>query len=152
MPNILITNNIISHLSSINHGGYNGIVEFKDYLLNEFWKWEKTTGKRQSMSSFALYLGVKQSAFAHWIGGNIIPGKENVDKLAAKLGNEIYKVLGLPEPEEPNVPPSARAAYEAASERVKALGVPADSPQAEQIFIEEMSRAGYKLISRQEEP
>lgn len=127
-------------------------MEFKDWLMDKFVSWERTQTRRQSFSAFARYLDVKQASLSQWMNGSYTPTGENLIKVANKLGSEVYRVVGLPAPDLDNVPPGARLAYEVASERVKELGVPADSPQAEQIFIEEMSKAGYKLISRQEEP
>jgi len=126
-------------------------MTFKDWLMDKFVEWERTQKRRQSFSAFARYLDVKQASLSQWLNGSYTPTGENLVKVADKLGTEVYRVVGLPAPDLDNVPPRARAAYSAASERVKLLGIPADSPEAEQIFIEEFSKVGYKLTARVEE-
>lgn len=74
-------------------------VEFKDWLRGKFLEWEKGTGKRQSYSAFARYLGVKQSTVSQWLSGNYPPSRENVKLLAQKLGYDVYIALGLVRPD-----------------------------------------------------
>ena len=123
---------------------------FKDWLMDKFTEWERAQKHRQSYSAFARYLGVKQSALSHWMNGNYTPTGENLVKVASILGPEVYTALGLVSPEESHVPPPVQSAYDRASERVKSLGIPADSDESERIFIEELSKVGYKVISRTE--
>ena len=120
-------------MSSTHQERYNIGVEFKDYLLKKFWEWEKSTGKRQSFSAFANYLGVKQSAFAHWIGGNITPSRESVDKLAEKLGEETYDAAGLPRPDP----------------RISLVGLPPDVAEALEHNVDRaLSKIKLELESR----
>ena len=66
--------------------------EFPEFLLRKFREWESTTKKRQSATAFARYLGVKQPTLTRWLNGDNPPDLPNIQKLAKKLGNEIYLV------------------------------------------------------------
>lgn len=118
--------------------------------MDKFIEWEKSTKRRQTYSAFARYLNVKTPTLTQWRLGGYVPSGENLIKVADKLGPEVYKAIGLPAPDLDNVPSHARVAYEAASERVKSLGIPADSPESEAIFIEELSRVGYRVTTKTE--
>lgn len=66
------------------------------------------------MTGFARYLGVKQPTLNRWMSGDNPPDGDNLQKLADKLGYEIYVIAGV-------IPPSpivrklheAQAAYDA---------------------------------------
>lgn len=73
--------------------------------MGKFIAWEKTQTRRQSYSAFARYLGVKQASLSQWMNGNYTPTGDNLVKVAAVLGPEVYKVLGLVSPDESHVPP-----------------------------------------------
>ena len=72
------------------------------WLTRKFREWESKTGRRQSLSAFARYLGVKQPSLSHWINHDNPPSYENIEKLAEKLGPEIYDIMGMPRPD-PNI-------------------------------------------------
>lgn len=124
-------------------------MDFKDWLMEKFFEWEKTQKRRQSYSAFARYLNVKTATLTQWRLGGYTPTGVNLVKVADKLGTEVYRVVGLPVPDLDNVPPSARTAYLLASARVKTLGIPSDSQESERIFIEELSKVGYQVSTRQ---
>ncbi len=92
------------------------VKKYSEWLMGKFTEWEKAQRSRQSYSAFARYLGVKQSSLSQWIAGNYPPGGENLQKIATKLGYEIYDVLGISRPEtgeeelarQHGVPPEAR--------------------------------------------
>jgi transcriptional regulator with XRE-family HTH domain len=72
-------------------------MEFRDWLMGKMREWE---GKdRKNFSAFARYLDVNQGSLSQWFSGSYVPGQENVEKIAAKLGPEVYDVLGLPRPD-----------------------------------------------------
>ena len=78
---------------------YNSSVNYNTWLMDKFVKWERERKQRQSYSAFARYLGVKQSSLSQWLAGNYPPSKENVEKIAAKLGPEIYDIMGMQRPD-----------------------------------------------------
>lgn len=139
-------------MSSSTQDRYNMSMEFKDYLLQKYWEWEKTTGKRQSFSAFALYLGVKQSAFAHWIGGNIIPSRESIDRLAKKLGSEVYEAAGysMPDPvlQVKGFPPEVIDALEEARLKIIASGIAGDPAASLDVIRETLKKVSVTSISK----
>lgn len=74
--------------------GDNSEVPYKDWLMQKFVQWEKRQTRRQSFSAFARYLGVSQSSLSQWMAGTYPPTGDNIDKIAAKLGDEIYLLVG----------------------------------------------------------
>ena len=72
---------------------------FPQFLVRKFREWEISTKRKQSVSSFARYLGVKQPSLSRWMTGDNPPDLEHIQKLAAKLGPEIYEILGFEKPE-----------------------------------------------------
>ena len=78
----------------------NAIMNLKEWLLEEYRKWERKTGRRQSMTAFARFLGVKQPTLNRWMIGDNLPDGNNIRKLAEKLGPEIYDIMGLTRPDD----------------------------------------------------
>jgi transcriptional regulator with XRE-family HTH domain len=74
------------------------MATIKDWLNQKFVEWEKKQGGRQSYYAFARYLEVSQSGLSAWMTGGGVPGGDDLIALAAKLGPEVYDVLGLPRP------------------------------------------------------
>lgn len=100
-----------------------GVETVAEFLNRNFREWEISRGRRQTVTSFARYLGVKQPTLNRWMTGDNPPTGDNVHKLAAKLGYEIYDIVGG-EPPSPiletlraaqdyydALPPEAQAAY-----------------------------------------
>ncbi len=56
------------------------------YLNDQFRAWEKSTGRKQTVSAFARWLGIKQPTLNR--------------SLARKLGPKIYDVAGHPRPDD----------------------------------------------------
>lgn len=70
----------------------------KEWFNQKFSEWEKAQGGRQSYYAFARYLEVGQSVLSLWMIGSAVPGGEDLAAVAAKLGPEIYDLVGLPRP------------------------------------------------------
>jgi transcriptional regulator with XRE-family HTH domain len=128
--------------------------KIKDWLLAQFIEWEKMQPRRQTYSAFARYLDVKQSTLSQWMAGNYDPQDEKIiAKLAAKLGEEVYDVLGLPHPKPtgldrlPHVMRDrlARAAYQV-DKYFSENSLSEDSPEAEQAAIRIFEANGFKYI------
>lgn len=122
-----------------------------NWLFNEFLEWQKKEGSRKPQARFAKYLGVKPSTFSMWITGKQDPDPYNADKIAAKLGPEIYDLLGLARPDNiplDQLPHAVRdrltdAVYEVNSE-LSSRGLSGDSPEAEDIVIRIFEKHGFK--------
>jgi transcriptional regulator with XRE-family HTH domain len=74
-------------------------MKINDWLHQEFVKWESSYGRRKTVSEFAIYVGVSQSLMSHYLNGTRTPAGDNIEKISAKLGNEIYDILGIPRPD-----------------------------------------------------
>lgn len=74
-------------------------MEFKNWLMDQFVEWERKQASRQTYSAFARYLDVKQPSLSGWLAGDYVPTGENLEKVANKLGLEVYDALGLPRPD-----------------------------------------------------
>lgn len=55
----------------------------------------KHPGQFKSMADFGAWIGIKQSTFSTWVNNQKVPEGRNIDKLAEKLGPEVYERLGL---------------------------------------------------------
>ncbi len=129
------------------------------WLLDHFRKWEAATGRKQTVSEFARWLGIKQPTVNRWMTGDSTPAGENLRRLAHKLGPEIYDVLGVPRPEDPSgledLPEALRERLEAAlvetrdAYHKRKIGL--DDPEAERIAIEIFERNGFKYIKTENE-
>jgi transcriptional regulator with XRE-family HTH domain len=73
-------------------------IEFKEWLMLEFKKYETKMGGRQNFVDFARFLKVKPPTLTRWLNGDSIPTGDSVYQLATRLGPEVYDVLGLPIP------------------------------------------------------
>jgi len=68
------------------------------WLNQHFLDWERQEGKRRTITAFAQYLGVPQSSLSSWMSGAYMPSGESIQKIAEKLGYEIYDILGVQRP------------------------------------------------------
>jgi transcriptional regulator with XRE-family HTH domain len=63
---------------------------FTDWFNNKYLEWENKQGRRQTITSFAKYLGIRQPYVSNWLNGKYKPSGTNIVKIANKLGPEIY--------------------------------------------------------------
>lgn len=125
------------------------------WLLERFREWESNSGRKQSVSAFARWLGIKQPTVNRWMTGDSNPEGENLRKLARKLGPEVFDVLGLPRLEESDqldeIPSHLRLRLKKAFREVKdeyeARQITLEDPEAERIAIEILERNGFKYTS-----
>lgn len=125
-------------------------MEFKDWILQKFLEWERTKPRRQSQAAFARYLGINPSSMSQYLSGDFEPRDGNLQKIADKLGAEVYTVLGFDEPDP--FPERLRLALESARDTIISRGLVGDSPEAEKVIIDAMSAAGYRLIVTKDDP
>lgn len=101
-------------------------MTFRQFLELKFLQWQQESGGRKTVLEFAKYIGVSQSSISMWWNGDRLPEGANVQKLAKKLGLEVYDVLNLPRPdadlhyltrEWDNLSPEARRALREQAEK-----------------------------------
>jgi len=124
--------------------------KYQKYLMDQFIKWEKSTKQRKSYSSFARYLGVKQSALSQWLNGYHPPSKEYIDILANRLGYEIYDVLDMRRPDEFWVPSALLEKIQTAQAELKkqmqSSGISdVNSPEGIKLAIEVFKQFGCEF-------
>ena len=71
---------------------------FTTLLERKFLEWQLETGGRKSQAEFAQYIGVKRGTLTMWLNGDHFPERDNVNKLAKVLGDEVYDAMNLPRP------------------------------------------------------
>ena len=74
-------------------------MDFRQFLEVKYLEWQQKQGGRKTVHQFAAWLGVGQSTLSNWWNGERKPQGDYVDKLAMKLGLEVYDVLGLDRPD-----------------------------------------------------
>lgn len=81
---------------------YNLVVDFKEWITQQYLEWRGDAyGRTNTVSDFADYLDVKQQMVSSWMNGNSKPSLKSINKLAFRLGYEVYDVLEIPEDERP---------------------------------------------------
>lgn len=75
-------------------------MEVGKWLTKKFLEWQTQSGEKKTVTEFADFLGVSRDTLNKWFNGQRRPRGTNVDVLAAKLGPEIYDILGLRRPGE----------------------------------------------------
>jgi len=75
------------------------LMTFPELLEQKFLAWQHSSGKRKTIQDFAAFIGVSQPILSHWLNGTRRPGPESLRLLSAKLGPEVYDVLGLQRPD-----------------------------------------------------
>ena len=87
----------------INHICYNTNMEFdpikfRDFIRIKFAEWRGIG--RDSLADFADYLGISQQVLSNWYNGKLkrTPDVGTYNLLIKKYGNEVYDVLGIPNP------------------------------------------------------
>lgn len=73
--------------------------DFSQWLEMQFIEWMARDRKRKTVTAFAAWMGINPSLMTRYMNGQMRPTGEKVDKIAAKLGPEIYDVLGLARPD-----------------------------------------------------
>jgi transcriptional regulator with XRE-family HTH domain len=125
--------------------------EFTVWINERFIEWEKSAGRRGTLSAFARYIGVKQPSLSRWMNGDADPEGDNVRKLAKKFGKEVYIVLGISEPEEEDIlsalpkerANSLREALKEVNEALQKAGSISEE-EAARIMDEIMRRRGWR--------
>lgn len=75
------------------------VVEFPAWLEQKYLEWQGERGKRATLAQFADYLGLSAPLLSHYLNGLRKPTKDNIRKIAQRLGPEVYDILGLQHPD-----------------------------------------------------
>lgn len=67
-------------------------MSFANWLNEEYLKYQLRAGRKLSLSSFAGYLNVNPSTLSSWLCGDRSPNKDNLYKLAEKLGQQVFTI------------------------------------------------------------
>ena len=70
-----------------------GKREFAEWLEGKFLSWMGEAGRRRTVTEFAKYIGVSQSLMSQWLNGHYLPDLKNINKIAERLGPEVYDLL-----------------------------------------------------------
>lgn len=71
-----------------------------DWLIGKFFIWQQKQGEIKTQGEFAEWLGVSRGTLSNWTTKGFEASGKNLDKIATKLGAEIYDILGKPRPDE----------------------------------------------------
>jgi transcriptional regulator with XRE-family HTH domain len=73
---------------------------FSNWLDQKYMEWMADRPRSsRSQTEFAEYLGISQSLLNKYLTGKRVPTVQTADKLAARLGPEIYDLLGFSRPD-----------------------------------------------------
>lgn len=76
---------------------------FGEWLDRRYVAWQNSEGGSRTMGEFAEFLEFPRETVSRWANGKKKPNERFVaDKLANKLGDEVYDVLGM-EPTDPRL-------------------------------------------------
>jgi transcriptional regulator with XRE-family HTH domain len=72
---------------------------FGHWLTRKFLDLQSQSGHPWTVTEFAGYLECPQSSISRWMQGKSLPDEARTDKIATKLGDEIYDLVDLPRPD-----------------------------------------------------
>jgi hypothetical protein len=73
-------------------------MTYQEWLDQKYTEWERTQASRQTYYNFARFLDISHTDLTQWISGAARPAGEDLAKIAGKLGEEIYDLLGVAHP------------------------------------------------------
>lgn len=75
-------------------------IALSKWLEHQYIEWMRTKGKISSQREFAEYLDIDPMNLNNYLNAKRkMPDSNSIKKIAAKLGPEIYDVLGLARPD-----------------------------------------------------
>lgn len=69
------------------------------WLESKFIAWIAESGHRRTVTEFAEWLGVPRSLLSYYMNGSRKPKRQTADLIAARLGPEVYDLLGFQRPD-----------------------------------------------------
>lgn len=73
--------------------------QLADWLEKKFVEWEALSGRRRTIAEFAEWLSIPRPLLSRYMSGSRKPKRETADLIAAKLGPEVYDLLGFQRPD-----------------------------------------------------
>lgn len=67
-----------------------------EYLADKFVEFVTTKRRAVSQNEWAAWLRVSPVSLSQWINKVRLPDNENVDRIAARLGPEVYEIMDRP--------------------------------------------------------
>jgi transcriptional regulator with XRE-family HTH domain len=74
------------------------VNDFKTWLQKQYLTWQANKGELKTLVEFGDWLGVEQPTLSKWMNGKTKPRGASVMRLALRLGDEVYAVLGVEKP------------------------------------------------------
>lgn len=75
-------------------------TEVSDWLEQKFLEWRASNrNRRAGVTQFAEYLGLSRDVLNSYLSRGSKPDGENLEKIAGKLGDEIYALVGKTPPD-----------------------------------------------------
>jgi len=72
--------------------------EFVDWFNQMYLEWQLGTGRPKKITDFGDYLGIDRSMVSRYLSGEALPSNDNTIKIANRLGDKVYDLLGWEKP------------------------------------------------------
>lgn len=73
--------------------------QFGKWITRKFLDLQSESGHAWTVTEFAEYLECPQQSASRWMSGKSLPDEARINRLAEKLGDDIYEVTGYPRPD-----------------------------------------------------
>ena len=90
LTNLVVKNTIISMET---------VKDVSKWLDKKFLDWQYEQGGSRTLTEFAEWLGIPQSSLSNYMTGFRMPNEKAAYKLGAKLGWDVFDLLGLQRPD-----------------------------------------------------
>ena len=132
---------------------YNGNVKFGEWLTRKYTEWRgQRIGNSASVKEFAKLFGASQQLVSDWLNGVKVPtSPKYINTLVDHYGDEVYEVLGLPDPLA-DLPEDIRDLVRSINRELLEQGVTSTSPDAKRITDEILAKYGFSRISKKDVP
>lgn len=119
-----------------------------EWLQAKFENWRYQNGVRKTLTEFAAFIGITEQRLLAFLDGSEQPKSDNLARLGAALGFEIYDLVGIsPSVILDTLPPVFRvrlaSAFTEYYETLAEKAYPIDSPES-QMTLQEVAQK-YKL-------
>ena len=74
-------------------------TKFSAWLEKQYINWLTQAGERRTQREFAAWLGISNALLSHYLRGSRNPTSDFLEKIALRLGDEVYDVVELPRPD-----------------------------------------------------
>src|SRR3972149_1914069 len=70
------------------------MTKFSDWLDGKFTEWKaEQREKKRTISEYSIHLGISQPNLSRYLKGRTVPESDNLRRLVARYGNEVYAAL-----------------------------------------------------------